>query len=142
MPDPTSRVDRAAALVYRFHGDRAHFLFVSTRKRRDRFVLPGGGVDPGETPEEAACRETLEESGVSAEVESLLGAYLHPKRTGRKLLTSLYLARMVEEGQPLENRGVLWLPIDQIDRPEVRIPRLVRQLIQLCHEELTEAAMS
>jgi 8-oxo-dGTP pyrophosphatase MutT (NUDIX family) len=40
--------------------------------------FPGGGVEPGETPEAAAARETLEETGYAAEGRpKLLGFYLH-----------------------------------------------------------------
>ncbi|MFZ0544400.1 MAG: NUDIX domain-containing protein [Candidatus Promineifilaceae bacterium] len=38
-----------------------------------QWSVPWGLVEAGETPENAAVRETLEESGVSAEVEGLLG---------------------------------------------------------------------
>ena len=57
--------NRSMALVLK--GDR--ILMVRTR-RRDRVVweLPGGGIEPGETPEEAAIRELKEETGMDGKV--------------------------------------------------------------------------
>lgn len=48
-----------------------------------RWQLPGGAVDPGETPAEAAQRECREELGVAVELERLLGVYGGPRHRVR-----------------------------------------------------------
>lgn len=42
------------------------------RQGRHYFVFPGGGVDPGETPQEAAIREALEETGLEIALDRLV----------------------------------------------------------------------
>jgi 8-oxo-dGTP pyrophosphatase MutT (NUDIX family) len=39
------------------------------------WAMPGGGVHPGETAAEGACREALEEAGVDVHVTDLVGVY-------------------------------------------------------------------
>ncbi len=65
-----------AALV--FSPDNQKILTV---KRRDVsvWVIPGGAVDPGETPEEAVVREVKEETGLNVEIKRKVGIYT-PKR--------------------------------------------------------------
>lgn len=41
------------------------FLSVSRGSDTDKVGMPGGGVDPGETPEQAAVRELKEETGLT-----------------------------------------------------------------------------
>ncbi|HEY8599948.1 MAG TPA: NUDIX domain-containing protein [Thermomicrobiales bacterium] len=47
------------------------------------WCCPGGGIDLGETAEEAACREALEETGVTVEALRLLGVYSGPRYATR-----------------------------------------------------------
>ena len=59
-------------------------------KRRDVpvWVLPGGGIDPGELPERAIEREVLEETGFTVKVARLVGDYLPINRLSKR--THLY----------------------------------------------------
>jgi len=46
--------------------------------------FPAGAIEAGESPEQAAVRETLEETGLKVEAASLIGQRVHPK-TGREM---------------------------------------------------------
>ena len=63
------------------------------------WALPGGFVDYGESLEEAARREAMEETSLGVELISQLGAYSDPGRDPRKhTITVVFVARA--EGQP------------------------------------------
>jgi len=43
--------------------------------RRSAWTMPGGGLEGGEDPEQAAIREVLEETGYRVEIQELLGIH-------------------------------------------------------------------
>lgn len=70
---------RAAALLLLYPGPDGHSL-VLTRRRADlphhggQISLPGGGLDPEESPERGALREAYEEIGVDPATIQVIGA--------------------------------------------------------------------
>lgn len=57
------------AFGFAFNGDR----LLMTRLRNRDWDIPGGKIAPGETPQQTAVREVLEETFVQVEVLDLLG---------------------------------------------------------------------
>lgn len=58
--------------------DSQQRVLLCQRTDIDRWNLPGGGVESGETPWEAVVREVNEEVGLSVSVKKLLGVYAYP----------------------------------------------------------------
>ncbi len=64
--------------------------------------LPSGGIRIGESPEEAACREVEEETGLSARPERLLGVLTYTLRSeaGEVSFASVLFLFRTEGGRP------------------------------------------
>ncbi|MFF4367782.1 NUDIX hydrolase [Streptomyces sp. NPDC001594] len=70
----------AAAVVV--HEGRVLMVRRRISEGRLSWQFPAGAVEPGEAREEAAVRETLEETGLAVKALKLLGERVHPD-TGR-----------------------------------------------------------
>jgi 8-oxo-dGTP diphosphatase len=77
--------------------------------------FPAGGIEAGEVAEEAAVRETLEETGLTVKAVRLLGERVHPN-TGRLMS---YTACEVVSGEAHvadaeELDAIAWVALDEI----------------------------
>jgi ADP-ribose pyrophosphatase YjhB (NUDIX family) len=61
-----------------FDADR-RLLALRENTPTESWMLPGGAVDPDESPKDAVVREVAEETGLQVCVESILGAYGGPE---------------------------------------------------------------
>ncbi len=115
---------RGAVLIV-FNQDQQVLL----HKREDFriWTLPGGGIEPGETWQEAAARETLEETGYQVGVESLVGEYWRPQMPGGGSRTYVGMGRVVG-GAPLtrgpETLEVRWFAVTDLPKRLSRFARL------------------
>lgn len=77
--------------------------------------FPAGAVEAGETMEEAAVRETLEETGLTVEAVKLIGDRVHPKS---KRFMSYTAARIVSGEAHVadddELDAIAWVSLDEI----------------------------
>lgn len=96
-----------------FSPDRSSVLLI---KRRDVpvWVLPGGGIDPGESAEQAVVREILEETGFTVKVDRLVGDYIPINRLAKR--THLYECTVLggEAMMSPETRGVRFFPLKEL----------------------------
>jgi len=97
-PRPALTVD---AVVLRTAGEvpgrHQEILLIQRRNHpfAGEWALPGGFVDQGESPEEAARRELYEETGLSADKLTQIGAFGDPGRDPRGWVVSVaYFVRL------------------------------------------------
>jgi 8-oxo-dGTP pyrophosphatase MutT (NUDIX family) len=81
------------------------------RAANGRFYLPGGRIEPDETPEQALAREVEEECGLSIHVTEPLGEAFQPTFDGSVMLRATYW-RAVVTGLAHEEpeHQLLWTP--------------------------------
>ncbi|TEA42311.1 hypothetical protein DBR06_SOUSAS1810082 [Sousa chinensis] len=65
---------RAACLCFRSESEE-EVLLVSSSRHPDRWIVPGGGMEPEEEPSVAAVREVCEEAGVKGTLGRLVGIF-------------------------------------------------------------------
>ncbi len=86
--------------------DEAGRVLLTQRRDLPFWCLPGGRVDPGETPMEAVVREVAEETGLEVEVERLVGVYCMPRWRAGGATVLLFLCRRQGGALQLTNETI------------------------------------
>jgi 8-oxo-dGTP pyrophosphatase MutT (NUDIX family) len=138
--DAVLRLDAAAGLgtrlaaraVLRRPSDGRFLIFrYPFRDRSTRFVLPGGGAEPGETPSQAVRREVFEETGAQARDVQPSGLLLYhllaihdPTRPPRIQYSPIFVGTIADELPDTDGREACWFSIEEF---EAQPPRPIIQ---------------
>ena len=131
----------AATLVGDAEGSACFLITRRSSRLRDhpgQWALPGGRVDPGETPEETARRELAEELGLELPASAALGQLDdYATRSGFAITPVVFWGgpkpALVPNAAEVERAYVV--PVAELDRPEIpelrSIPESDRPVLSL-----------
>lgn len=111
---------QSAVIPYRFESDKLEILMITSRKKK-RWVIPKGIIEPGFSPSDSAAKEALEEAGIEGRVSKTpVGNYQYDKWGGTCAVEvyTLQVEQVWDEWME-DFRDREWLNLDTaIDRAE------------------------
>jgi len=110
-------IRQAGSIVIRLDSKEPQVLLVTARRNPRNWIFPKGHIEKGETPEEAALRETREEAGVVGDLIAPAGI-LEYGFLGAKARVEYFLVQFRREaGPPEDGRQRTWCRLeDALDR--------------------------
>jgi len=131
-------IRQAGSIVVRLDAREPQVLLVTARRNPRNWIFPKGHIEKGESPEQAALRETREEAGVSA---SLIGpaGILEYGFLGAKARVEYFLVLFTREaGPPEDGRQRIWCGLDDaLDRLSYKN---TRKLLRKAWKQLSASA--
>lgn len=125
--------ERVALLI--LHAGRV-LLVHRIKEGREYYVLPGGGVEAGETLEEACLREAREETGLTVTLGEKLGSLVNQGRTEHFFLTAGFKGELQLGGPERERQSDAnqyhpeWVDAGRLEGIHLVPP----EAVQLCRE--------
>jgi 8-oxo-dGTP pyrophosphatase MutT (NUDIX family) len=118
---PVHKEVSAGGVVYRRADDGIEIVLASRRTRRGELAwgLAKGGIEEGESHEEAAVREVQEETGLTAEIEASLGEtkYFYVWEETRIRKTVHFFLMRHTGGDPADHddemEEIRWFPLER-----------------------------
>jgi 8-oxo-dGTP pyrophosphatase MutT (NUDIX family) len=108
-------IAQAGAIAVRARGGGHEFLLVTAKRSPSDWIFPKGGIEPGESPRDAALRELLEEAGYEGTVLAPVGSAEFDGRRGR-VRARYFLVEAGRRAGPGEDRARRWRRLDAARR--------------------------
>ncbi len=107
-------------------------LLVKSKYKDEEFYLfPGGGIEFGETIEDAAVRETLEETGVKVKIKDIfhVNEYIYAKDWSKRSVTIFFTAEVIKISKPQTDdegkiKSVEWIELKELGKYDIRTKRV------------------
>src|ERR1700730_8797122 len=88
------------------------------RNERDEWELPGGKLEPRESPEQCLARETAEELQLSLGPESILDSWIYTIASGVHVLVLTFGCSESSHNEAVlsdEHKELRWFPLAEVD---------------------------
>ncbi|MBT2724997.1 NUDIX hydrolase [Bacillus sp. ISL-46] len=117
----------------------------SARVDNGMWSLPGGGMEPGETVEDAIKREVIEETGFAVAVKKLIGIYSDPNHVikyadgeVRQQFSICFLCEVLDGSIKTshESKRVAFVPLRDLDTIHIHESQIIR-----IQDALSESAL-
>ncbi|XP_009859218.2 diphosphoinositol polyphosphate phosphohydrolase 1-like [Ciona intestinalis] len=108
---------RAACLCFRSECE-SEILLVSSSRFHDLWIVPGGGLEPGEDPATTAVREVHEEAGVVGQLGRLIDVFENKERNTKTYVYVLIVQQLDEEYDDAKGIGRIrrWFTIPEANK--------------------------
>jgi phosphohistidine phosphatase len=94
---------QASAIPYRKQDGALEFLLITSQK--GHWIFPKGIIDPGETPEETALKESFEEAGIGGKIAGPPVGFYTYRKWGSECAVSVYLLEVDREDEVWPESG-------------------------------------
>lgn len=105
---------------------------------KEYYTVPGGKIEPGETPEEACRREVLEETGLKVEITRKFAVLNTLGRTEHYFLVKKLSGELQLGGPEAERQSEanfyepMWIPIARLSEYRLLPEELKEMIIERC----------
>ena len=131
MPNYT----HAGGIVFKEDNGRIYYLVNTAKNNKNHWVFPKGHIETGESPEQTARREVLEETGIAARIIQYAGSNSY-QFEDENVYTAFYLMKFTDKQGQKEDRDIQWGTYEEV------MDRLTfddtKNLLKIAHQKLSE----
>lgn len=130
-PKPQTIVPAVSAVIV----NNRQEILLQERVDNEKWSLPGGKMEPGETVEEAIKREVKEETGLDVEIKQLVGVYSNPNHViayedgeVRQQFSICFLCEAISGSLVIsdESKRVEFIALNKLDSINIHVTQKMR----------------